>query len=131
MVESPTESIISREGLLVHTIMTEEVWVQLYIGKDKSGRVFPIEIASLSKDRINDLADAVYEANGNSLGHCNAAQLVVYKAGTELPRKEEDPLDPWTKVPTDTIGEKPLCVVAPANVNQQGKNLSCFHYLAP
>jgi hypothetical protein len=104
--------------------MTEEVWVQLYIGKDKSGRVFPIEIASLSKDRINDLANAVYEANNNVLGHCNAAQLVVYKAGTELPPKEEDPLDPGEAVPTDTTSKNPLRVLAP--VNQQGKNLSCF-----
>jgi hypothetical protein len=34
--------------------MADEVWVQLYIGEDKSGDVFPIEIASLSKDRINE-----------------------------------------------------------------------------
>jgi hypothetical protein len=101
--------------------MAEEVWVQLYIGKDKSGRVFPIEIASLPKDRINDLADAVHQAKGKSLGHCNAADLVVYKAGTELPPKEEDPLRPSLIVPKDTTDENPLRVLAPAvKLNQQG-----------
>jgi hypothetical protein len=101
--------------------MTEEVWVQLYIGKDKSGQVFPIEIASLSKDRINDLANAVHQANSNSLGHCDASQLFVYKAGTELPPKEEDPLRPSLIVPKDTTDENPLRVLAPEN-KQQGKN---------
>ena len=92
----------------------EEVWVQLYIGNDKSGGAFPIEIASLRKDRIHDLAKAVYEAKDKSLGHCDAADLLVYKAGTDFPAEGEAPLGPGKAVPTGTTDENPLVVVAPA-----------------
>jgi hypothetical protein len=87
-------------------------------------RVFPIEIASLSKDRINDLADAVHQAKGKSLGHCNAADLVVYEAGTNFPRKEEVKLSPSSIVPKNTTDENTLRVLAAANLNQHGKNVS-------
>jgi hypothetical protein len=97
--------------------MTEVIWVQLYIGKDKSGRAFKMEVDV--KGDVDDLANAVYEANNNVLGHCNAAQLVVYKAGTELPPKEEDPLDPGEAVPTDTTSKNALRVLAP----EQSKNV--------
>jgi hypothetical protein len=103
--------------------MSEEVWVQLYIEKDKSGQVFDIEIASFPRNRISVLARAVHQARGKSLGHCDAADLVVYKAGTEFPPKEEDKLDPGEAVPADTTSKSPLRVLAPAIANQQGKNL--------
>jgi hypothetical protein len=107
--------------------MTEEVWVQLYIGKDKSGRevksgdVFDIDHVP---NNISALKKAVHQAKGKSLGHCDTADLVVYKAGTESPPKEEDELDPGEAVPTATTSKNPLRVVAPANLNQQGKNVA-------
>ena len=103
-------------------IQVQVVWVQLYIGKDKRGRVFGIDIASLDgKKRIQELATAVYQTTDKSLGHCNAADLVVYKAGTECPGEGEDELEPDIRVPNDTTDENPLRVVAPARKgNQQG-----------
>jgi hypothetical protein len=102
----------------------EEVWVQLYIVKDKSGRVLGIDIASLDgKKRIQELATAVYQAKGKSLSHCDAADLVVYKAGTECPSEGEDKLRPSWIVPTDTTDELPLRVVAPAREVNQQQNL--------
>jgi hypothetical protein len=103
--------------------MAKEVWVQLYVqGEGKIGRVFCIEIASLAKDRIDDLAKAVHQASSKSLGHCDAFQLEVYRAGTEFPPKEEDKLSPGILVPEGTTAENPLRVMAPAI----GKNVSCF-----
>jgi hypothetical protein len=120
-VKSPTEGTLllyvlvllaGLERFLLHSIMAEEVWVQLYIGGDKSGRVFQVRLVG-AKQNIDNLADAVHQANGKSLGHCDARQLDVYKAGTEFPTKEEDKLEPWWDVPKDTTGESPLCVLAP------------------
>jgi hypothetical protein len=99
--------------------MDEEVWVQLYIGEDKSGEVFSIQPVP---KHIDDLKKAVHQAMDTSLGHCNVAHLLVYKAGTQFPSKEEDKLRPSSSVPKDTNDEKPVRVLAPANVNQQGKN---------
>jgi hypothetical protein len=96
----------------------KKVWVQLYIGEDKSGRAFKIEVDV--KGDFDDLANAVYEANNNFLGHCNAAQLVVYNTGTDLPRQEEVKLDPGDPVPKVTTSRNPLRVVAPAT--EDGKN---------
>jgi hypothetical protein len=97
--------------------MAEEVWVQLYIGKDKSGDVFDIDHVP---NNISALKKAVHQANSNSLGHCDASQLFVYKAGTESPRIEEVKLRPSSIVPKTTTDENPLRVLAP--VNQSGKN---------
>jgi hypothetical protein len=69
------------------------------------------------------LKEAVHQASSKSLGHCDAFQLEVYKAGTEFPPKEEDKLRPGELVPPDSTDENPLRVVAPAIVKQQGKNL--------
>jgi hypothetical protein len=92
----------------------DEVWIQLYIeGQGKIGRAFCIEISSLSKDRIDDLAKAVYKAGEKSLGQCDAFQLEIFKAGTEFPPKEEDKLRPGKPVPKGTTDENPLRVVAP------------------
>jgi hypothetical protein len=97
----------------------KKVWVQLYIGEDKSGRAFKIEVDG--KGDVDDLANAVYEANNNVLGHCNEAQVVVYNPGTEIPLNEGDKLDPGDAVSEHTTSSKyPLRVVAPAN--QSGKN---------
>jgi hypothetical protein len=73
------------------------------------------------------LTEAVYQAKDKSLGHCNAVDLVVYSAGTEFP-KEEDELRPGKPVPTDSTDEKPLRVVAPEN-KQQGKNFMMLSFL--
>ena len=95
----------------------EEVWVQLYIGKDKSGQVFDIDHGS--KITISALKKAVYQASAKSLEHCDPRSLEIYEAGTEFPT-EEAPLRPGLNVPTGSTDEKPLRVVAP--VNQSGKN---------
>jgi hypothetical protein len=106
--------------------MAEEVWVQLYIGEDKSGRVFKMRVGA--NQDINDLAKALAEECKDDLGSIHYSKLRVYKAGihmhTQFPPKEEDELDPWEAVPTDTTGKSPLRVLAP------GKNLSCFLCLA-
>jgi hypothetical protein len=98
----------------------DEVWVQLYIGEDKCGDVFRLKMEV--KHIIEDLKVAVYQARGKYLGHCDAASLFVYKAGTEFPPKEEDKLRPGKPVPKGN--ENPLLrVVAPATL--AGKNFSC------
>jgi hypothetical protein len=102
--------VASLEGQLIHGVMSEEakVWVQLYIGNTKSGDVFKARVGA--KEDIDDLKTVVYQARHTSLGHCDAAHLDVYKAGTKLSPKEEVPLDP------DEI----LRVVAPDTSNQHG-----------
>jgi hypothetical protein len=113
-----------------HFIMAdeEEVWVQLYIGERECGRAFPIDIASLAKDRIHELTEAVHQANNNVLGHCNAAQLVVYNPGTEIPLDKEAPLNAWDGLPKDTTGLNAIRVVAP-DLEQQGKNFIMLSFL--
>jgi serine/threonine protein kinase len=108
--------------------MTEVTWVQLYIGKDKGGDVFKIRVGA--NQDIDDLKKAVHQAKGKSLGHCNAADLVVYEAGTELPRKEEVKLRPSSIVPKNTTDENPLRVLAPAvKLNQQQqRQISLAHF---
>jgi hypothetical protein len=93
------------------------VWVQLYIGEDKSCDVFKMRVGA--NHDIDDLKKAVHQARGKSLGHCDAADLVVYKAGTEFPTKEEDKLRPSLIVPTDTTDENPLRVLAPLSQEQR------------
>jgi hypothetical protein len=106
----------------------EEVWVQLYTGNGKNGRVFSIPFANLGgKKRIQELATAVYQAKDKSLGHCNAADLFVYKAGTGVPESKDVPLNSWDGVPKDTTGPDPLRVVAPEQ--QQGKNFMVLSFL--
>jgi hypothetical protein len=61
---------------------SSSVWVQLYIGNDKSGRVFDIDHAP---EYIGALTRAVHQARGKSLGHCDAADPLVYAPGTEQP----------------------------------------------
>ena len=94
----------------------KEVWVQLYIGKTKSGEVFSIHPVP---NNVDHLKKQVYQDSDKVLGHCNAQHLVFYNQGTELPT-EEAPLRPGMAVPTGTTDENPLRVVAP--VNQSGKN---------
>jgi hypothetical protein len=74
----------------------EIAWIQLFIrGNDNSvvkrGQAFRVNIAGLSY--IDDLKKAVVKEMDKSLGHCNAANLVVYTAGTEIPTDEEVPLN--------------------------------------
>jgi Protein kinase domain len=100
----------------------DEVWVQLYIGKDKSGRVLGIDIASLDgKKRIQELAEAVYNRKkDNALAHTHSDDLFVYKAGTECPAEGEEPLDPGDAVSKHTTSSKnPLRVVAPSPPEQR------------
>ena len=94
----------------------KEVWVQLYIGKTKSGEVFSIHPVP---NNVDHLKKQVYQDSDKVLGHCNAQHLVFYNQGTELPT-EEAPLNAWDGVPKDTTGQNPLRVVAP--VNQSGRN---------
>jgi hypothetical protein len=113
-----------------------EVWVQLYVGEAKCGRVFSIDIENLvGKKRIQELTEAVYEKCDDELTHCKAWKLFVYKAGTDVPPKEEDKLDPGDAVSTHTTknsSKHPLRVVAPAILNQQpGKNYSCVGCVTP
>jgi hypothetical protein len=102
--------------------MADEIWVQLYIGEDKSGDVF--KMGARGNQDIDDLKKAVHQARGKSLGHCDAADLLVYKAGTQFPSKEEDKLRPSSSVPKDTTDENPLRVVAP-DLLQHNTTVSC------
>ena len=96
---------------------SDSVWVQLYIGEKKSGRVFPINLKV--NGIINDLAEAVKEKRSNALANYDAAELEVYNNNNEKVK-----LDPRDPVPMDVdTKENPLVVEAPAReVNQQGKN---------
>jgi hypothetical protein len=115
---------------IIHNIMAEEVKVliQLYVGEGMCGRVFQVRVGV--NQNIDDLANAVYQAMGTSLGHCDAADLVVYKAGTEFPPKEEDKLRYSLIVPRDTTEDNPLRVLAPAKQQQaNGKKCLSFGWL--
>jgi hypothetical protein len=103
--------------------MSEDgVWVQLYIGKDKSGDVFEVP----SGNNIGALKEAVKEKRPNDLANCDAARLEVYNAGGEFPSEDEAPLRPGKAVPTGTTDENPLRVVAPSGHGQQQHNtVSC------
>ena len=104
------------------------VWVQLYVGKGKSGEVFDLEPVPKN---ISALKKAVKAELLNDLAHCDAAQLVVYKYSpdTEDSPKEQDKLWPDIAVPNDTSARTPLRVVAPAIENQQGKNFMVLSFL--
>jgi hypothetical protein len=92
--------------------IANSVWVQLYIGGKESGEVFPVDLNVDASKCVHALKEAVYQANNNVLGHCNAPQLVVYN-------NEKVKLNPWDGVPKDTNGPNPLVVEAPAQLNQQ------------
>jgi hypothetical protein len=102
-----------------------EVWVQLYVGGDKSGDDF--QVTANGSINIDGLKKAVYQANDKVLGHCNPPQLAVYKAATDVPPKEEDKLDPGDAVSeytTKNSSEHPLRVVAP-DLPQRNTTVSC------
>ena len=94
----------------------KEVWVQLYIGKDKCGDVFDIDHVP---NAVDDLKKKVYQDRDKVLGHCSSQHLVVYDQGTKLPT-EEAPLKAREAVSPGTTYENPLRVVAPVG-NQSGK----------
>jgi Crinkler effector protein N-terminal domain len=94
---------------------THVVWVQLYIGEEKSGNTFKVLVKATGN--IDDLKEAVKEKRPNDLANCDAAQLAVYNAGSKCPSEEEDPLSPCEGVPKDTTCPRPLRVVAPAGKN--------------
>ena len=105
--------------------MRIQIWVQLYIeNKGKKGGPFSIDFTSLNNDSIEDFAEAVCEKRPKALGHCEAADLVVFEAGTEFPFTEENKLEPDDNVPKDTTAKNPLRVVAPAVAQyEQGRSL--------
>lgn len=87
------------------------VWIQLYLGQEKSGDVFGI---SVPVNNIDSLRKAVKEECKPKLDYCAASDLVVYAAGTDVPIPEgTESLDPWDTVPTNSTGPMPLIVVAP------------------
>jgi hypothetical protein len=104
-------------------IQVQVVWVQLYIGKDKSGDVFEVP----SGKSIDAFKKAVHQEAGNLLGHCRPFQLDVYNAGIKCPSEDEAPLSPWEGVPKDITGPRPLRVVAPQK--KQGKNFMALSFL--
>jgi Crinkler effector protein N-terminal domain len=99
---------------------SDSVWVQLYIGKKKSGED-PFQVRVAVNSNINDLKEAVKEKRSNALATCDAADLLVYKLVIVDNKNEKVKLDPRDPVPMDMdTKEKPLVVVAPAReVNQQ------------
>jgi hypothetical protein len=88
----------------------EEIWIQLYVGKDKSGSVFDIDHVPKN---ISALKKAVAEERKDDVGSLHYSKLDVYNPGTEIPPKDEAPLRPGKAVPTGTTDENPLRVVAP------------------
>jgi Crinkler effector protein N-terminal domain len=107
--------------------MVKRVWIQLYIGDEKSGKAFKIEVND--NDDIDDLSEAAKKKCRTALEHCDAARLDVFKAGTKYPPEEKDKLSPGKTVPLDTTDEMALLVVAPPmKAPEPGKNLfCCFH----
>ena len=98
------------------------VWFQLFVeGDGKNGDPFPIDSDKLPRRMIFEVAMTAYKAKDKSLGHCNAADLVVYKAGTAFPPNKEDRLRSSMPVPEDTTYENPLRVLAPAIKDQQSE----------
>jgi HNH endonuclease len=105
-------------------IMASKVWVQLYVGEAKSGDALRLKIEA--NQEIEDLKKAAYDAKDKSLGHCNAADLLVYAPDTERPFSEQTSIrgDRILKELINELGNKnpqvfigydhPLIAVAPA-----------------
>jgi Crinkler effector protein N-terminal domain len=91
---------------------SDSVWVQLYIGKKKSGED-PFQVRVAVNSNINDLKEAVKEKRSNALATCDAADLLVYKLVIVDNKNEKVKLKPGNAVPTGTTDDHPLIVVAP------------------
>ena len=100
------------------------VWVQLYYkGKDKpEGQ--PIKIKPIPED-VADLAEAAIAKLPNSLSHCDAADLFVYPPDTKPPFSQDKALKSWDPIPSNSSGPQPLIVVAPAQKQQQERQVVC------
>ena len=94
--------------------MTSEdgIWIQLYIGTEKSCivKIRPIP------ETVYDLQEEVKNKVAIKLSHCDAADLMVFAVGTSVPiRDGTEPLDPGDTVPSvasgTTAGKPPLVVV--------------------
>ena len=103
------------------------VWVQLYIGKKKSGED-PFQVRVAVNSNINDLKEAVKEKRSNALATCDAADLLVYKLVIVDNKNEKVKLKPGNAVPTGTTDENPLVVVAPPQ-GQTQTNQAMFRHL--
>jgi Crinkler effector protein N-terminal domain len=100
-----------------------EIWIQLYVGKDKSGSVFKIRVGA--NQDIDDLKKAVAEERKDDVGSLHYSKLDVYNPGTEIPLNEGDKLDPGDAVSEHTTSSKnPLRVVAP-DLLQHNTSVSC------
>ena len=104
--------------------MSESVWIQLFFDDDgkytKSGED-PIQLRLAVNSNIYDLKEAVYQAKDKSLGHCNAADLLVCMV-VDGTRVKLDPGDTVSEY--RTTSKEPLLVEAPAQVHvkESGKN---------
>jgi hypothetical protein len=99
------------------TMTTTTVWVQLYIGQEKSGDD-PFGVYDFSGN-VDQLKVAVKEKCSNTLSHCDAASLKVYTPGTKVPILEgTTSIDPGGEVPKGTNSKGPLIVVAPEKQQQ-------------
>jgi hypothetical protein len=82
------------------------VWIQLYVGNQKSGRATKI-LCKPDLD-IDDFTKLVKENQAVVLQSCNAEDLVVYPHGTLDFRG-----DGLSTTPDGTTKEQPLIVMAP------------------
>jgi hypothetical protein len=99
---------------------TTSVWVQLYYEGKGQPEGQPTEVEGIPKNTVDALKKAVKKEFAEALTHCSAATLKVYMPGMAVPVREgsEGSLKPWDAVPTKTMGENPLIVVAPEKQQQ-------------
>eukprot|EP00978_Attheya_sp_CCMP212_P035254 scaffold152149_cov61-Attheya_sp.AAC.3 len=112
------------------------VWVQLYYEGEENpvGNADPIEIKPIPNN-VNDLKKKVYAEKSTKLNHVDAADLRVYASGTGVPVPEG-----LASLPANVIGseaatgalyERPLIMVAPNPVQQNGEWRCCsrIHFI--
>jgi hypothetical protein len=102
------------------TPMVLNVWVQLYLGEEKHGRVFRVRM--MEDAMIEDLKE---EVNLYSRGELQSPMYrwLVYKADADNALDERDELKSYW-----LVGDKPLRVVVPAT--GKNKRMCCTDHIS-
>ena len=111
--QQQAQSILCNLQHATTTIMSDCVWVKLYIlGEDKP-EGSPFEIKPIPEN-VNGLRRAVKTNLQPGIDHASLDEIFVYPPGITVTAVGADgkPLDPWVNVPSNSSGPNPLIAVA-------------------
>ena len=101
------------------------VWVRLYYKGNDEPEGQPIKIKPIPED-VDALARRLKENDmKKELSHAGLTEIYIFPPGTKPPFSQDKALKSWDPIPSNSSGPQPLIVVAPAQKQQQERQVVC------